>query len=104
VGVQRASITEFGSGERSALNAALEHPDWILLLDDRRPFEEAVRRGLRVICSPVLTVLLYAEGRMREATAMRILAALQGSGTLSPLLVQAATTLLNRVKTARGAT
>jgi predicted nucleic acid-binding protein len=98
---QRREITEFGSGERSALNVALEHRDWTLLLDDRRPFEEAARRHLRVLCSPVLTVVLYADGALRAATAERILSALQAPGTLSPTLVQAAATLFHAVRTTR---
>jgi predicted nucleic acid-binding protein len=98
---QRDAITEFGSGERSALNVAIEHPDWILLIDDRRPFEEAERRGLRALCSPVLVVVLYAQGALREATATRILAALRASGTLSPRLVDASAALFDQVRRAR---
>jgi predicted nucleic acid-binding protein len=54
-------VTEFGPGERSAINLALERPDWLLLIDDRRPFLEAVRLGLQVLCTPVLVVQLYTE-------------------------------------------
>ena len=84
------TVREFGAGERAAINLALEHPEWVLLLDDQRPFRHAADRGLRVICSPVLVVALYEEGRLDAAGAIAGLARLAALGTLSPHLIAAA--------------
>src|SRR5688500_6497294 len=61
---ERERVRECGAGERAAIDLALERPEWVLLLDDQRPFRAAVERGLRVICSPVLVVALYEEGAL----------------------------------------
>ena len=47
-------IREFGRGERAAMSLVIEYPDWVLLIDDRNPFQEAARRGLNTICTPLL--------------------------------------------------
>ncbi|MDP2936474.1 MAG: hypothetical protein Q8O86_08290 [Dehalococcoidia bacterium] len=39
-------------------------------MDDRRPFREAMDLGLRVLCSPVLAVELYTDGRLDETQVM----------------------------------
>ena len=89
-GAEREAVREFGAGERAAINLALEHPEWVLLLDDQRPFRAAAERGLRVICSPVLVVALYEEGRLDAAGAIAALARLAALGTVSPHLLAAA--------------
>lgn len=85
-----SQVTEFGPGERAAINLALEHRDWLLLIDDRRPFLEAVRLGLRVLCTPVLVVQLYTEGRLDPRQTLEALARLAGMQTVSPALLSAA--------------
>ena len=62
-------VRGFGLGERAAINLALEHRDWVLLIDDRRPFLEAERLGLRVLCTPVLVADLHTRNEFdaREA-------------------------------------
>ncbi len=90
------------AGERAAINLALEHPEWVLLLDDQRPFRHAAERGLRVICSPVLVVALYEEGRLDATGAIAALARLAALGTLSPHLLAAALAQLGASYTAKG--
>src|SRR5437899_8371054 len=57
-------IKGMGPGERGAIHLALAHPDWILLVDDQRSYQEAVQRKLRVLCSPVLVAALFSEGAL----------------------------------------
>jgi predicted nucleic acid-binding protein len=83
-------VTEFGLGERAAMNLALEHRDWLLLIDDQRPFQEAVRLNLRALCTPVLVVQLYVEGRLDARQALKALARLAVMQTVSPALLAAA--------------
>jgi predicted nucleic acid-binding protein len=87
----------FGLGERAALNLALEHQDWVLLMDDRRPFLEAVRLGLQVLCTPMLIVQLYTEGTVERREALEALARLAALQTVSPTLSAAAIAQLRRV-------
>ena len=89
-------VQEFGSGERSAINLALQRGDWVLLLDDYRPFQEAVRRGLRVVCSPVLAVMLFHGGRLDARAVLESLARLAALQTVSPHLLAAALTHIGR--------
>ena len=84
------AVRDFGPGERAAIDLALEHPEWVLLLDDQRPFRFAAARGLRVICSPVLVVALYEEGRLDAGDALGALVRLAALGTVSPHLIAAA--------------
>ena len=96
------TVKEFGPGERSAINLALEHRDWVLLLDDRRPSVAAGRLGLRVMCTPVLTAELYAEGELDIRQALAVLARLSAMQTVSPNLLAAAMNQLARVRKERG--
>ena len=86
----------FGAGERSALNVALEHRDWVLLLDDVRPFSYAAGVGLRIVYSPRLVVLLREEGAIGHAAAMGLLGELARLATVSPELIALAISLLPR--------
>lgn len=89
-------VREFGPGERSAINLALQHPEWVLLLDDYRPFQEAVHRQLRVLCSPVLAVALFDEGRLDARAVLESLARLAALQTVSPHLLAAALVQVSR--------
>lgn len=90
----RGQVRAFGPGERAAMNLALEHPDWTLLVDDRRPLVEAQRLGLRTICTPVLVTDLFNRGRLTRSEAMLALGRLAALQTVSPALIEAAVTLL----------
>lgn len=83
-------VRAFGPGERAAMNLALEHPDWLLLVDDRRPLQEAQRLGIRTICTPVLVVNLFHDDRLEIWEAVQALARLEAMQTVSPTLIQAA--------------
>ena len=85
-----SQVKEFGPGERAAINLALEHPDWILLMDDRRPLEGAQRMGLRAICTPVLVVDLFDGGQCDLARAAELLARLAAMQTVIPALITGA--------------
>jgi hypothetical protein len=80
----------FGPGERATINLVLEHPDWVLLLDDRRPFDWAEAHGIRVVCSPLLVVAWFQAGTLDVHEAERLLALLTAPGTMSPVLLQRA--------------
>jgi predicted nucleic acid-binding protein len=83
-------IKAFGPGERAAMNLALEHPGRLLLVDDRRPLQEAQRLGIRTICTAVLLVGLFYEGRIDLRGALDGLARLAAMQTVSPTLIDAA--------------
>jgi predicted nucleic acid-binding protein len=95
------AVRELGAGERAAINLAVQHPEWVLLLDDQRPFRAAAGRGLRVICSPVLVVALYEEGSLDAVGTLAALARLAALGTLSPHLLAAALAQLGAIFTAK---
>lgn len=87
-------VREFGPGEREAINLALEHRDWVLLMDDRRPLERATALGLKVLCTPVLVVALASEGSISTGEAVATLARLAAMQTVSPTLISVALTQL----------
>jgi predicted nucleic acid-binding protein len=84
---QQAAFQEFSTGERAAINVALEHPDWTLLIDDYRPFRAAEGLGLPVLCTPVLTVQLLQDGDATAADTLTMLARLAAMQTVSPHLL-----------------
>src|SRR5215210_7299734 len=92
VAPRRDELGAFGPGERAAINLAIEHPGWLLLLDDQRPYQEAVRRGLPVLCSPVLVAALFSEGTLDSQDTLLTLARLAALQTVSPHLLAAALT------------
>ncbi len=89
-------MQEFGPGERAAINVALEHRDWLLLLDDQRPFQAAMSLGLRVLCTPVLAVGLFTAGELDARQALVSLARLAALQTVSPHLITAALAQLGK--------
>jgi predicted nucleic acid-binding protein len=90
------AIPDLGPGEGAAINLARAHPDWVLLVDDPRPYQEAVRQGLRVLCSPVLVAAFYREGVLDARDAMLALARLAALQTVSRHLLAAAVAHLGR--------
>jgi hypothetical protein len=81
------TIQEFGPGERAAMNVVAERPDWILLIDDRRPLEHALRMGFKAICSPILVVQGYSQLEITAVDALTLLARLSSLQTVSPRLL-----------------
>lgn len=102
--VAHGPIQEFGPGERSALNLVLQYPEWVLLMDDYRPFQEAIRRGVSVLCSPVLVVRLFDEGEFDARGMLEILARLAALQTVSPHLLAAALVQVSLILKRRGTT
>lgn len=90
-------LREFGPGERAAISLAVEHPDWLLLIDDRRPFQAAADLGVSVVCTPVLVVELFLQDRLSADDTLRILARLAAMQTVSPILLAAALAQLGQV-------
>ncbi|MGE3595771.1 MAG: hypothetical protein AB7N70_09485 [Dehalococcoidia bacterium] len=85
------------------MSVALEHPDWFFLIDDHRPYQVATRRGLRAMCTPLLTVMLLREGSIDDERAMEMLVRLDSLGTVSPRLVDDALEQYIRWLAERGA-
>ena len=81
------AVGQFGPGERAAISVAVENPPWLLLIDDLRPLQYAVRAGLRAVCSPVLIVTLYVGKHLTSTEAMAIFARLTALRTVSPSLL-----------------
>jgi len=90
-------INEFGRGERAAISLAVENREWILLIDDLRPFQLAARLGVNAVCTPVLVVDLFSVERLDAKEALVILARLATLQTISPTLLAAALAQLGRV-------
>jgi predicted nucleic acid-binding protein len=84
-------VTEFGPGERAAMNLALENPEWLLLIDDHRPLRRAESLGIRATCTPALVVHWYGVGEISLQNAIEGLARLAALQTLSPELIRIAT-------------
>ena len=83
-------VTQFGPGERSAMNLAIDNPGWVLKMDDRRPLLEAQRLGLQVVCTPVLALHLYRDRELDLQGALGVLARLAAMQTVSPELLSVA--------------
>jgi len=84
------------------MNLALDHRDWTLLVDDRRPLQEALRLGLKSVCTPVLVVDLYDGGHLELQEALAFLAGLQALQTVSPPLIEAAVAQLGIAASRKG--
>lgn len=94
-------VQEFGVGEQAAMDLALEHPEWLLFLDDYRPYQAAVRLGIKVVCTPVLVVSLFVDGLLDGREALFALARLAALQTVSPHLLAAALAQVARTMQAR---
>ena len=83
-------VREFGAGERAVLSLAMEHPDWMVLLDDRRPHGEASRVGLQVLSTPMFAVTLFRDDVLNAEQTFAVLIQLAMTNTVSPHLLHAA--------------
>lgn len=84
---ESTAVDRFGPGERSAMNLAMEHGDWTLLMDDMRPFRAAEELGLSPVSTPAYAVSLYSRGVLDRPRALEVLARLAARSTLSPQLI-----------------
>lgn len=80
-------IREFGDGERAAISAIMEHPTWTLLMDDYRPYQMAVRMGMRVLCTPAVVINLFNERELNAIEARAVLEHLTRLKRLAPVLL-----------------
>lgn len=87
---ESATLDRFGPGERAAINLAIENPDWVLLMDDLRPFRAAEQLGLSPVSSPVYAASLYKRGVLDEQAVLNVLARLSARSTVSPQLIDLA--------------
>ncbi len=90
----RQQVRMFSPGERSAINVVLDRRDWFLLLDDRRPYEEAKRLGINVVCTPLLVAEIVQENTIDTLEARRMLARLAQPRTVSPEMIRQALGML----------
>jgi predicted nucleic acid-binding protein len=88
----------FGPGEAAAI-ALAEEQGYFLLMDDGRPYRYARARGLRVVGTPDLVVVLYDRQHITLQEARTMLHALLG---VSPQTREAAVALLEGIARARG--
>jgi predicted nucleic acid-binding protein len=87
----------FGPGEAAAI-ALAEEQGYILLMDDGRPYQYAKARGLRVVGTPDLVVVLYDRQQFTLQEARTMLRSLWG---VSTHIVEAAEALLEVIARAR---
>jgi predicted nucleic acid-binding protein len=88
----------FGPGEAAAI-ALAEEQGYFLLMDDGRPYQYAKARGLRVVGTPDLVVVLYDRQHVTLQEARTVLRSLLGVSTRT---LEAAGVLLEGIATARG--
>lgn len=93
----RRVLPLFGPGEAAAIALAEEH-GYVLLMDDRRPYQYAKARGLRVIGTPDLVVVLYDRQHVTLEEARAMLISLLG---VSSRIMEAAGVLLEGIARAR---
>jgi predicted nucleic acid-binding protein len=94
----RQALPLFGPGEAAAI-ALAEEQGYMLLMDDGRPYQYAKGRGLRVIGTPDLVVVLYDRQHVRLQEARTMLHSLLG---VSTRIVEAAGAMLEGIARARG--
>lgn len=87
----------FGPGEAAAI-ALAEEQGYFLLMDDGRPYRYAKSRGLRVVGTPDLVVVLYDRQHVTLQEARTMLRSLLG---VSTRIVEAAGALLEGIASAR---
>lgn len=81
-------VREYGAGEREAMSIARERPNWMLLLDDFRPYRACLVRDMNVLCSPLFAVKLYDEGALDDRELDDVLFRLEALKTVSPRLME----------------
>lgn len=86
----QATLDRFGPGERAAINLAIENPEWVLLMDDLRPFRAAEELGPSPVSSPVYAASLYKRSVLDESGVLNVLARLSARSTVSPQLIDLA--------------
>lgn len=94
----KQALPWFGPGEAAAI-ALAEEQGYFLLMDDGRPYQYAKARGIRVIGTPDLVVLLYDRQKVTLQEAQMMLGSLLG---VNARIVGAAGALLEAIAKERG--
>lgn len=97
-----AVFHRFGPGEAAAIQLALDYQssgrDAILLINDFRPYTEAVDKlKLKVMSVPELVFFLAAAGIRTKAAALTHLAELTSANTTSPRLIKLVEDLIRKL-------
>jgi hypothetical protein len=84
--------------ERAAMNLAAQYPDWVLFMDDMRPFRAAEALGLAPVSSPSYIASLFARQAIDRATALLMLARLAARSTLNAELIATGVSQIGQAK------
>ncbi len=95
-------VERYGPGERAAMNLALENPDWLLLIDDVRPFRAAEALGLSPVSSPAYIASLVQRGVVNREAALVRLGRLAARSTISSQLIELALGRIAEITKERG--
>jgi predicted nucleic acid-binding protein len=90
-------IKLYGDGERAALNLALER-NFLLLIDDWRPYEAAQAAGVEVINSLAYLVGLYENKQITLERTLQALARMTRRGTLRPEWIHSALRVVAEIR------
>jgi predicted nucleic acid-binding protein len=90
-------IKLYGDGERAALNLALER-NFLLLIDDWRPYEAAQAAGVEVINSLAYLVGLYENKQIALERTLQALARMTRRGTLRPEWIHSALRVVAEIR------
>ena len=90
-------IKLYGDGGRAAINLALER-EFLLLIDDWRPYEAAQAAGVEVVNSLAYLVGLYEQKRIALERALNALARITRRGTLRPEWIQSAVKIVSEIR------
>lgn len=89
----------FGTGEAHAIALAIEH-QWVVLLNDVRPFIYARALGLRCVSVPSFCVMLFSQGKITYAAVTGYLNRLRT--ITSPKLITEAQLVIDQLTKSRG--
>lgn len=100
--IQRATprlerIRLYGDGERAAINLALEK-QFLLFIDDWRPYGAAQAAGVDVANSLAYLVQLYEQGRITLERMLGDLGRISRRGTLRPRWIQSALKMVLEIR------
>jgi predicted nucleic acid-binding protein len=90
-------IKLYGDGERAAINLALER-EFLLLIDDWRPYEAAQAAGVKVVNSLAYLIGLYEQRRIPLERVLQALAKTMRRGTLRPEWIQSAVRVVAEIR------
>lgn len=88
----------YGPGEAACLGLALERGDLWILVNDRRPYEEALRLGLQAASVPELILQLVIWEKIPRFKAESMLDVLEDANTVSPGLIEMVREQLSRIR------